>query len=160
MTPQKQKYKHNPEIGHYGDCDRTTIACILNIPRDDVPNWAELFWPTNDTEGWEKAKKQWLKARGFGIVTMYYHDCEPSEILNYVGHFNQDVYWLLTGMSKNKTNHVVICKGNQIVWDTAIDDSGIVGPTSDSFYYVDFIVPSVCVDTVEGMPYGTYGKGY
>lgn len=160
MTPQKQKYKHNPEIGQYGDCDRTTIACILDMPRDDVPNWAEQFWPTNDLEGWNNAKNQWLKSRGFGVVTICCNGCGLNDLLNSIGYLNKDAYWLLTGLSKNKTNHVVVCHGNKIVWDPAIDDSGIIGPTLDSNYYVDFIVPSICVEKFEGMPYGTYGNGY
>lgn len=160
MTPQKQKFKHNPEIGHYGDCDRTTIACMLDMPRDVVPNWAEMFWPMNDNVGWDKAKDEWLQSKGYARVVLYYRDCTLDDVLNYVGHFNKNVYWLLTGMSKNLTNHVVICLGDKIVWDTAIDDSGIIGPTTDEFFYVEFIVPATCVNKPEGMPYGTYGNGF
>lgn len=157
MIQQKQKFKHEPEIGHYGDCDRTSLACILEIPRDNVPNWAEKYW--GDCSTWAAERKAWLKSIGYALASMYYKDCSLDELLNYVGHFNSDVYWLLTGCSKNGTNHVVICLGDKIVWDPAIDNSGIVGPTDEGFFYVEFIVPIKCVRP-DGMPYGTYGNGF
>jgi hypothetical protein len=43
-------------------------------------------------------------------------------------------------MSKNGCSHVVIAKGDQIVHDPAIDNSGIIGPNDDGFYHVGFLL--------------------
>ena len=35
----KQKYKHDPDNGIFGDCYRTCLAYILGLDRDDVPHY-------------------------------------------------------------------------------------------------------------------------
>ena len=49
----------------------------------------------------------------------------------------------LVGLSRNGTNHIVICKEDQIVWDPAIDDSGIVECGSDGLWWLEFIVREI-----------------
>jgi hypothetical protein len=40
------------------------------------------------------------------------------------------------------TAHVVIALNDAIVWDPALDDSGIVGPADDGYYWIEFLVPA------------------
>ena len=55
--------------------------------------------------------------------------------------FNPDIYFMLIGKSANGTNHVVICCNHKIVHDPSPVDSGIVGPSNNGNYFVEFLVP-------------------
>lgn len=35
-----------------GDCWRTAIACLLEVPRDDVPHWMEIYKDQPDSVQW------------------------------------------------------------------------------------------------------------
>jgi hypothetical protein len=39
MRFQKQMFYHRPELGIYGDCQRTCIASMLDMDKFDVPNF-------------------------------------------------------------------------------------------------------------------------
>lgn len=43
---------------------------------------------------------------------------------------------------RNGTAHVVIGLNDAIVWDPAQDDSGIVAPADDGYYWIEFLVPA------------------
>ena len=78
----------------------------------------------------------WIKSDSPRIIT-------AENIFDYMNDFNGGIYYILTGKSKNGTNHCVICKNGGIVWDPAIDDSGIVGPTTDGHYSIEFLVDDI-----------------
>lgn len=46
----KQKYRHDPENGVFGDCYRTCLAYILGFDRDSVPHYVTSM----DSEEWAK----------------------------------------------------------------------------------------------------------
>ena len=35
-----------------GDCWRTAIACLLEVPRDEVPHWIEIYKDQPESIGW------------------------------------------------------------------------------------------------------------
>lgn len=39
MIYQKQLYLHEPDKMQFGDCHRTSLACLLNIPVEDSPHF-------------------------------------------------------------------------------------------------------------------------
>jgi hypothetical protein len=49
---------------------------------------------------------------------------------------------MLSGRSRTGVNHVVVCQGGQIVCDTSLNDSGIVGRCDDGYHWVAFLVPA------------------
>lgn len=55
---QYQEHRRGPasEEGPAGDCWRTAIACLLEIPRDHVPNFADLY-PQEDLTWWDETRK-------------------------------------------------------------------------------------------------------
>ena len=139
MTPQKQKFLHNPPE-KYGDCHRTCIACLLDIPRDEVPNWAEKYW--DDVDAWNAAEEKFLAEKGLSKVTVaFYGDSGVEAVLSHMGTLNPGRYYMLTAESRTGTNHAVICCGDKIVWDPSINDSGIVGPALDGYFWLDFLIP-------------------
>src|SRR3990172_6846928 len=142
MIFQKQKFRHFPPES-IGDCWRTAVACMLNLPVDAVPHFNN-YWP--ETE--ETAKKafeeerQFLESFGLRSVRCVYHgDCAPEVLLTAFGTNNPGIYYLVTGSSRNGCNHVVIACDEKVVWDPAIDDSGIVGPSDDGYYHIEVYVP-------------------
>lgn len=139
MIKQKQLNLHNPDTGVFGDCHRTSIACLLDLPPEAVPNWAELYW--DDMDAWIRATDEFLALHGLAQVSIPYNTTLDT-LLEHHGVINPNTYYLLTGESIGGTNHVVICKGGQIEWDPSQDNSGIVAPCKeDSLFWVNFLIP-------------------
>lgn len=139
MKYHKQLFLHDPENGSYGDCHRTAIACILGLEPEEVPNFAEQFF--DDTMGFNKAFNEWAANRNLAIVDIPY-DCSLDRVLEAQEVHSPNSYYLLGGLSKNGTNHTVVCKGGEILHDPAIDNSGIVGPMQpDGYFWVSYLVP-------------------
>ena len=139
MTPLKQLYRHDPANGTIGDCCRTTLACLLDMRPEDIPHFSQTA--TNEVdETWESRRNGWLLTNGFYVVSLY-HTGSLDETLATFGGDNEDLYWMLSGISKNGVGHTVICWGDQIVHDPALDESGIVRPFDDGAYIIEFLVP-------------------
>lgn len=138
LSLQKQRYRHNPEAGTWGDCHRTAYAMLLNIPRDDVPHVFDNDRPL--AEGLA-IMKDFLRGRNLAEVALPVSgDCNPEQILEQWKRYAPGVPFILGGMSSNGTNHsVAVCEG--VIYDPALDDSGIVGPCDDGYYWITFLVP-------------------
>lgn len=139
MRQHKQAFRHDPARGLYGDCFRTAVACVLEVPRDDVPH---VFYDGCDGRTADKRMNSWLAERGLMQFVVAYDgkDMSLEQVLTPVNcATGGDPEYLLYGQSKNGTDHVVVCKGNKIAWDPAIDESGIVGPCLDGYWWLVFI---------------------
>lgn len=137
MIFQKQAFRHRPEQGEYGDCHRTAIACILDLPRDAVPNFGEHY---DDTDAFHAAERQFLASHGLAKVNTLFQ-ADLDQVLAHIASVNPDQYYLLGGTSRSGCGHSVVGLGGEIVWDPSLDDSGIVGPMDDGFYWVSYLVP-------------------
>ena len=140
MKIQKQLNRHDPKNGIYGDCHRTAIACVLNMDAVDVPHFMDgLHNEPGDSA--HEAAEQWLNERGIATITMAFDGKTPlSDILSTVANVNtrsRPVY-ILGGESCNGVNHSVVCCDGEIVCDPSIDNSGIIGPCDDGFYWLTF----------------------
>lgn len=142
---QKQAYLHRPDEGTFGDCHRTCIASLLGVDRDSVPNWGVHY---DNHDAFQAACDSYLADHGLRRIIFPVHteNGYPDEILAWMKAANPGVYYLLTGTSKNGTNHVVIAKDDVIVWDPAIDDAGIVAGCNDNgtptnWYWIDLHIP-------------------
>ena len=142
MTPHKQLYKHDPEAGTIGDCWRTCIACLLDRSPEDVPHIMVDCW--EDSETANRKTREYLATQGLDFIEYAMSPGSSFEdILSHVGTVNPDLHYLLSGTSSNGIGHSVICCNDAIVWDTALDDSGIVAPMSDGYYWITWLVPLV-----------------
>lgn len=139
MLYQKQKYLHDPENGVYGDCYRTCIANLLDLPRDSVPNWIGIHWGSS-YDDWNNAVMDFLKSHNLSKVTIV-RECALFYLLEEQGLLNPNAYYMLNGSSSNNTEHVVICCGGNIIFDPSLDDSGIMAPCSDGCYYIEYLIP-------------------
>lgn len=136
MTPQKQKFRHNPAEGVYGDCARTVLAMLLDIPVDDVPHF---LWDNADGIVFNQRVRMFLESVGLREVSIPFTG-DLSAIMRFMRDSNPGIYYMLMGESRNHVNHVVVCLNDKIVADPALDDSGIVGPADDGYYWVSFLV--------------------
>lgn len=138
MKPQKQLFRHRPKDGIYGDCHRTAIAIVLDMDAKDVPHF--MHGGVSGDEAADLAEA-WLNERGIATINVVYGGQLPvSDVLATVDLYNRRSrpVFLLTGKSCNGTGHVVVCSDGKIACDPALDDSGIVGPCDDGFYWVTF----------------------
>lgn len=139
MIKNKQLFRHRPPET-IGDCHRTAIACLLDLPPEAVPHFGAIHW--QDPEEFHEAFERWLlDERWLRTVTVPY-DCALDLLLAAVGSQNRGAYYLLGGRSRTGVNHTVVCRGGGIEWDPSLDGAGIVGPCSDGFYWVTFLVPA------------------
>ena len=140
MLLHKQKFKHDPENGVWGDCGRTALACMLDLEVEDVPHFAENC-PSD--EDFMNRMREWLRQRDLGIVEFYYNgeDVTMDALLQHMEEQNPGLIFFLVGTSKVGVSHVVICSGGKIIHDTSIGNSGIVGP-HNGHYIVEVLVPS------------------
>lgn len=137
MTPQKQLFTHNPPTS-IGDCERTAIACLLDLPVTSVPHFGALHW--DDSTAFKSAEDAYLLSVGYSRVQIPYND-DLDSVLGSMRYCASNVYYLLSGTSLTGVNHAVICLNDRIVWDPSTVDSGIIAPCSDGHYWVTLLIP-------------------
>ena len=138
MIYRKQLYYHRPEQGTIGDCHRTAIGCMLGLEPQDVPHFGEHYW--KDPVAFQDEVKKFLATQGLAQVSVAY-DCPLEQLQHVMGVMNPDIRYLLGGTSANDVNHTVVGRGSRIEWDPSMDDSGIVGPCDDGYFWVTLFVP-------------------
>jgi hypothetical protein len=143
MTPHKQLNLHKPLEGQIGDCFRTVIACLLDLHPSDVPHFYQEVWHEPDAaQTAERELRKFLRHYDLDFIEVAYKDTLLN-VMEAQAIMNPGIYYLLTGNSANGVGHVVICCGDQIVHDPAIDNSGIVGPSDTGNYHITWLVPSL-----------------
>lgn len=138
MKPQKQLFRHQPADGVFGDCHRTAIAIVLDLEAKDVPHFMD---GGQAAEAAHKACEAWLNARGISTITMLFDGATLlKDILSTVAGVNRHSKptYLLLGTSRSRVNHCVVCCAGRIVCDPSLDDSGIIGPCEDGYYWLTF----------------------
>ena len=138
MKPQKQRFLHNPPES-YGDCFPTALASLMNIDRDDVPH----FWDGGKEPegGWYAPVREWLAKYNLTYLSLPVA-ADLKTTLGMMGDFNPGVFYLLSGNGGRVGNHTVVAKDDEIIWDPHPDNSGLVGPCEDGFYWIDFLLPA------------------
>ncbi|MGI2031965.1 hypothetical protein ACRQ1B_06185 [Rhizobium panacihumi] len=142
----QQLFRHDPKNGVWGDCFRTVIACLLSIEPKDVPH----FCDGPDDGKMNERVRAFLEPRGMILLGVPYDGEVPLERILQIGAaHSQGMHYLLTGKSRTGTNYVVICKGAEIIHDPSITQSGIVGPCTDGFYWIEWLVGRLPHDELE-----------
>ncbi|MER8478407.1 GcrA family cell cycle regulator [Mesorhizobium sp. M1163] len=106
------------------------------MPAEEVPHWHE------DLSGAEQSARHdaWLREREILRISIPVVADALEKALEWGAYYSRGMAYILAGRSRNDTNHVVICRGQEIIWDPAIDDSGVVGPCSDGYFWFEFLV--------------------
>ncbi|MDE2441810.1 MAG: hypothetical protein KGP14_12370 [Betaproteobacteria bacterium] len=137
MNFHKQRYLHDPENGIYGDCMRTAVACIMDLELDDVPHFLE-----GNPAGTEFNRRvnSFLASKGKQIFSVPFAADRLDILLDSLGHQNPDAIYMLSGESSRGVNHVVICRGGEVIHDPHPSNSGLIGPCSpDGYYWVEIL---------------------
>ncbi len=140
MKPVKQRNKHNPDRGVFGDCHRAAIASILELDYDEVPHFAD---GGPDGEEFNRRVIEFLKVKKLTPVHVIYPGeslgGNLADILTCLKSHNPGVHFLLGGTSRTGVDHTVVCCDGAIVHDPSKNASGIVGPCDDGHYWVTYL---------------------
>lgn len=139
MIYHKQRFRHLPEEGQYGDCMRTVLACLLDKQLDEVPHFLQDFCKSTE---FNRRVDAYLKSQGLSRWVAWYPG-DLKGVLECQADNNPDLYWLLSGTSPRGCCHVVICKGGEIIHDTALDatEQTFIGPCSNDHWEVEVLTP-------------------
>lgn len=135
MTPVKQEFRHNPPHT-FGDCHRAAVASLLGLPLRDVPHFNDAADVTEDE--FNRRVSRFLAPLGLFSLTLRLGKT-LDESFETMGLLYPGRYYILGGTSKNEVAHSVIAADEEIAFDPSLDDSGIVGPMDDGFYYATII---------------------
>lgn len=149
MIPLKQRNRHRPDEGIYGDCHRAAIASILELPLDDVPHFLE---DNCDSVEFAKREREFLVSRGIVPISIAF-DCDLPSVFMTLRYLNPTIYYILGGESRTGVNHSVVCRGGEVVHDPSLNNAGIVGPCKpDGHYWVTYFGAAIAsrVDNKQG----------
>ena len=141
MTPFYQTVPHNPPHS-FGDCHRTAIACILDIPPDRIPHIAGVM----NGKAWLRNMNDALHPLGYQIASISFSGCiQRAELMAMMQSLNPTVYYILIGVNKREVRHAVVCRGGSVAHDTNASSEGVVSPVYDDdlkdyFWIIHFLV--------------------
>lgn len=121
------------------DCYRTVLGCLTNTEPQDVPHFIEEIG-SRDVIPMHLVERinAWLQERNLDMITIAYPNADLQSLLDYINETQgSDIIYLLAGKSV-VDDHVVICRGNKIIWDPSPVNSWIRGPSKDA-YFVHYI---------------------
>lgn len=139
---QKQFFSHDPENGQHGDCWRTGVACLLDMPREQVRHEHKDHSPTE----WKKWTRKVLDEYGHTSISIPFKwmdgsDPDMYEAARFVWDTIGSMPFLLAGQSGRGVNHVVVVYTPDDIHDPAISGGGLDGPCHpDGFWWAEFIV--------------------
>lgn len=128
MRPQYQVILTPPE----GDCFRTCLACIMDLDRDDVPNYH--FDLVMDEIG---NYNEWLRDANLYLAGIQYEDDDPDRM--------PDGYVIMTCTpppdSRGQTyNHCVVFKNRKPIWNPMPSYGEDIGDIGEYRYYEVLVV--------------------
>lgn len=138
MTPRDQLVEHCPEQGRYGDCYRTCIASILDLPTEAVPNFFGTPESFADAQIGIRQREAWLEERGLVSTTFAWAgemSLEDVLMISAAGQSTSPI--ILCGRSSLGCNHSVVVMGGQIVCDPS--GNGIVGPLKEGTWELEVL---------------------
>jgi hypothetical protein len=135
---QKQLFRHKPDEGIYGDCYRTAIACILGLKQTRVPHVQRQL----TSEEFTAMYRDWLRSRGLHLIAIPFTADSVEAALAFATTFSDGMPFIFSGTSRTGVNHAVVGRHGEIACDPSLTDAGIIGPQSDGYYWMEFIVRS------------------
>jgi hypothetical protein len=129
MTPHMMTVPHDPP-NTFGDCYRTCIACVLDVPPESVPHPGR-----KGSEHWNELMVEvdaWLAERG--LYSMMLKDT-PEKIAKHCDYFG---YHLIAGQSP-RAPHYCVGLGGKVVHDPSPLGGGLE-PDEDGTLTVTLLV--------------------
>lgn len=122
MTPQHQTIFGDGK----GNCFATCIACILDLPVEDVPNFCGDYW--SDDGEWFRQTNKWLAQHGLRYIELGFGDW----VFNYHGVPDVDV--IVSGPGPRGCDHAVIWRDGKLAHDPHPSGAGLVEPKYVGFF--------------------------
>lgn len=125
------RVRHDPANGQFGDCLRACIASVLSI--QDPLTVPHFFHDGCDGDVGHSRMKEWLRAN-HGLIPFYVGidgDYKLTETLQFMGgdvSVTDAVYMLMGSIGDEWGDHIVVCRGAEIVHDPAWFKMQLQGP--------------------------------
>lgn len=116
------------QFGDKGNCFSACLASLFELSINDVPNFYDV---SNDPVEWWCAVRDWLKIRGFGIMSIHLHN--PEILKDFEG------YFIVCGESSRGLQHATIYKNGEMYHDPHPANMGIRSIDSVDLIYPLFI---------------------
>lgn len=137
MTPFTQLFGTDEEKNIYGDCWRTCIACILDIPPEGIPHFCaddKSFGDAIDEA------REWLKQFDYNMQTTMYGDAPFEDFMSDIHYSFVDTFIIL-GVGTTRENHAVIAYNGAVIHDPSIGQTNITGSMTNGHYSIQVIAP-------------------
>lgn len=116
------RFKKQTDFGEIGNCFSACLASVFYIPIEDVPNFYNVAG--NDPAAWWGAVRDWLRDRGFGVMSIQADLIDQFEGLFIVG-----------GESERGIEHAVLYQDGKVIFDPHPSNVGVKGVTSVDLLY-------------------------
>lgn len=128
MTPVDQQILHKPEEGQYGDCQRSVIASLLDLPASEVPHFCEIA--KDEPVAFWTLLQGFLRSKGFVYLTV------PARAGAAFFGDDGDVFHEISGPSPRGGGvyHAVVGCNGEIVFDPHPSRAGLAGDSSQWDY--------------------------
>lgn len=115
---------HDPENGQYGDCQRSVIATLLGLPREDVPHFNKIA--EGDPDLFWCGLQAFLRRKGYAYLTV--RKDAGSAFFGEIG----PVYHEISGPSPRGSGvyHAVVGLNGEIFFDPHPSRAGLAGDPS------------------------------
>ena len=143
MKFHKMRIKHNPPES-YGDCHRAALASLLNLDYEDVPHFMHGLGP-NDGVLFNKLQDAFLRSINLASITIPFGNvedplsCTIDLVLKWCENASPGTSYLLGGESDRNVGHTIVCGQGKMLHDPHLDNSGLVGPMRDGFWWITYI---------------------
>lgn len=116
------RFKKQTDFGETGNCFSACLASVFYIPIEDVPNFYNVAG--NDPAAWWGAVRDWLRDRGFGVMSIQADLIDQFEGLFIVG-----------GESERGIEHAVLYQNGKVIFDPHPSNVGVKDVTSVDLLY-------------------------
>lgn len=140
MQFHKQLYRHNPPHS-YGDCYRTLLGCLLDKSPNEVPHFYDGLTYGDDCTEANLNIRRWLWEHGYALATFVYEGCTVDQLKLAMSLNNPGLYYILSGQSATGNTHVALYLEDELIWDSAPENQGILGLDRDGQMRVELLVP-------------------
>ena len=134
MTPEICTVKHDPANGTYGDCVRACVASILDLDSEAVPHFYH-----DDADGAiiQRRMIDFLAPIGLAPFVIHYPGAlNRDELFALLGEVNPAGHYMLFGSFPQGGDHVIVCKGGEVVHDPAWAHAPLINPGSNGYWTV------------------------